>query len=120
MEALAGVGGPDVCCLAAAAVRDRTEPVALRAAAACTLGMLRVADHDTMERLTGALGDDTPGVAVGAARGLAMCAPRRARLALEARLGDRRSIKDKTVGELILAEIDQLDRQRARQAHLRQ
>lgn len=50
------------------------------------------------------------------ARGLAMCAPTRARALVQPLLGDEPRIRDKTVGELIEPEIDHRARLRAYEA----
>jgi hypothetical protein len=105
------LGGTAARDLALAVLRDHSEPPAVRAAAAWTLGCTSVGEPETTAALVSALRDDHPDVVVGALEGLALSVPSRAEdLAAELVHDSRVTTAGKTVGAAVAEEVEALRR----------
>jgi len=107
-------GGTATRDLALRVLVDHSEPPVVRAAAARTLGCTSVGEPEVIAALTSALGDTDPDVAVGAARGLALCVPSQAEHLLSGLVDDIRVTSDGSrsvgVGNAVSEEIEMLAR----------
>jgi hypothetical protein len=113
MDALAPAGGPAVQALALGVLGDFRQPVAVRAAAARTLGATRVGQPEVVALLTGALGSRNADLVAAAASALATCCGARAPDLLEHLQRDqRRTSGGETVGAIVRRELEQLARWR--------
>ncbi len=97
--------------LALAVLADSREPSTARAAAARTLGCASVGEPEVVAALMSALEDADAGVVAGAARGLALSVPSRARLLLVGLVGDTRPTGEgDSVGNFVASELDAMGR----------